>query len=60
MCPGGEYMRSNCQSCPSIGSGIIQGVPMMTIGWFVGCGIRRMPLRIDPGDFLHNRRCICG
>ena len=44
MHPGSGYMRSNCRSCPSIGSGIVQGVHMTSVGWFVGCGIRRMPL----------------
>ena len=59
MHPGGGYMWSNCRSCPSIGSGIVQGVHMTSVGWFMGCGICRMPLRIVLGDFLHNRQCIC-
>ena len=52
-------MWSNCQSSPLIGSGIMQGVHIVTIKWFVGCGICRVPLRIVPGDFLHNWQCIC-
>ena len=55
MRPGGGYMQSNCWSCPSIGSGIMEGVHMTSVGWFTGGGIHRMPLRIVPGDFLHNR-----
>ena len=47
-------MRSVCRSCPSFGSGIVQGVHIMAIRWFVGCEIRRMPLQIYPGDFLYN------
>ena len=55
MRPGGGYMRSNYWSCPLIGSGIMQGVHMTSVGWFTGYEIRRMPLQIVPGDFLHNQ-----
>ena len=48
-------MRSVCCSCSLIGSGIVQGVHMVSVGWFTGCVVRSMTLRIDPGDFLHNR-----
>ena len=52
-------MWSNCWSCPSIDSGIMQGVHIVTIEWFVGCEICRTPLQLDLGDFLHNQQCIC-
>ena len=55
MCPRDGYMQSNCRSCPLIGSGIMQGVHMTSVGWFMSCGIHRMPLKIDPCDFLHNQ-----
>ena len=57
--PRSGYMWSNCRSCPSIGSGSMQGVHMTSVGWFTGCGICRMTLQIVPGDFLHNWWCIC-